>query len=144
MLGGEILFMFPQVTYNVETTISDVAESGERSLLFDYETNSFVVKNGNVRESTRVEAVKQWIELFIRVELNKYAIYSDNFGLDLSNLVGYRLPRSVQVSEIIRRLHDGIKQNCKHVIDCTDFSFSNGTFSFTAITDLGEEIKLEY
>lgn len=144
MLGGEILFMFPQINYNVETTISDTTESGERSLLFDYETNSFVVKNGNVQESTRTEAVKQWIELFIRVELNKYAIYSDNFGLDLSNLIGYRLPRSVQVSEIIRRLHDGIKQNCKHVIDCTDFSFSNGTFSFTAITDLGESIKLEF
>lgn len=144
MLGGEILFMFPQANYNVETTISDTTESGERSLLFDYETNSFVVKNGNVQESTRVEAVKQWIELFIRVELNKYAIYDDNFGLDLSNLVGYRLPRSVQVSEIIRRLHDGIINGCKHVTEVQDFSFNNGTFSFTVITDLGNEIKLSY
>lgn len=112
--------------------------------MFDYETNSFVVKNGNVQESTRTEAVKQWIELFIRVELNKYAIYDDNFGLDLSNLVGYRLPRSVQVSEIIRRLHDGIVNGCKHVTEVQDFSFNNGTFSFTAITDLGDEIKLSY
>lgn len=144
MLGGEILFMFPQLDYDVETTIMEDTESGERSLLFDYETNSFVVKNGNVQEASRVEAVKQWIELFIRVELNKYAIYSDNFGLDLSNLIGYRLPRSVQVSEIIRRLHDGVKQNCKHVKEVQDFSFNNGTFSFTAITDLGEEVRLEY
>lgn len=144
MLGGEILFMFPQVNYNVETTISDTTESGERSLLFDYETNSFVINNGNVQESTRVEAVKQWIELFIRVELNKYAIYSDNFGLDLSNLVGYRLPRSVQVSEIIRRLHDGIVNGCKHVTACEDFSFNKGTFSFTAITDLGDSVHFEY
>lgn len=139
-----MLFMFPQVNYNVETTISDTTESGERSLLFDYETNSFVVKNGNVRETTRTEAVKQWIELFIRVELNKYAIYDDNFGLDLSNLVGYRLPRSVQVSEIIRRLHDGIINGCKHVTACEDFSFNNGTFSFTAITDLGDSVRLEF
>lgn len=144
MLGGEILFMFPQLDYDVETTIMEDTESGERSLLFDYETNSFVVKNGNVQEASRVEAVKQWIELFIRVELNKYAIYSDNFGLDLSNLIGYRLPRSVQVSEIIRRLHDGIINGCKHVTACEDFSFNNGTFSFTAITDLGEEVRLEY
>ena len=136
--------MFPQISYDVETTITEDTESGERSLLFNYETNSFVVKNGNVQDASRVEAVKQWIELFIRVELNKYAIYSDNFGLDLSNLIGYRLPRSVQVSEIIRRLHDGIINGCKHVTACEDFSFNNGTFSFTAITDLGEEVRLEY
>lgn len=136
--------MFPQISYDVETTITEDTESGERSLLFNYETNSFVVKNGNVQEASRVEAVKQWIELFIRVELNKYAIYSDNFGLDLSNLIGYRLPRSVQVSEIVRRLHDGIINGCKHATACEDFSFNNGTFSFTAITDLGEEVRLEY
>ncbi len=136
--------MFPQLDYDVEQVLTDDTESGERSLLFDYETNSFVVKNGNVQETSRVEAVKQWIELFIRVELNKYAIYSDNFGLDLSNLIGYRLPRSVQVSEIIRRLHDGIINGCKHVTACEDFAFDNGKFSFTVITDLGEEVKLEY
>ena len=136
--------MFPQISYDVETTIMEDTESGERSLLFNYETNSFVVKNGNVQEASRVEAVKQWIELFIRVELNEYAIYSDNFGLDLSNLIGYRLPRSVQVSEIIGRLHDGIINGCKHVTACEDFSVNNGTFSFTAITDLGEEVRLEY
>lgn len=136
--------MFPQQNYDVEQVLTEDTESGERSLLFDYETNSFVIKNGNVQEASRIEQVKQWIELFIRVELNKYAIYSDNFGLDLSNLVGYRLPRSVQVSEIIRRLHDGIINGCKHVTACEDFSFDNGKFSFTVITDLGEEVKLEY
>lgn len=139
-----MIIIFPQLSYDVEQTISDTTESGERSLLFDYETNSFVIENGNVKEASRVEAVTQWIELFIRVELNKYAIYSDNFGLDLSNLIGYRLPRSVQVSEIIRRLHDGIVNGCKHVTECEDFSFDNGKFSFTAITDLGEEVKFEY
>lgn len=138
-----LIDIFPQVNYDVETITQDT-NTGERSILFDYKTNQFVLKNGNVQEASRVEAVKQWIELFIRVELNKYAIYSNNFGLDLSNLIGYRLPRSVQVSEIIRRLHDGIINGCKHVTACEDFSFNNGTFSFTVITDLGEEIKLEY
>lgn len=136
--------IFPQTSYDIEQVLTDDTESGERSLLFDYDTNSFVVKNGNVQEASRVEAVKQWIELFIRVELNKYAIYSDNFGLDLSNLIGYRLPRSVQLSEIIRRLNDGIINGCKHVTACEDFAFDNGKFSFTVITDLGEEVKLEY
>ena len=81
--------------------------------------------------------------MYIRVELNKYAIYSDSFGLDLSELVGYRLPRGVQVSEIIRRLNDGITAKCKHVDRCEDFNFDKGTFSFTVITDIGEEVRIE-
>lgn len=80
----------------------------------------------------------------MRTELNKYAIYSGTFGLDLSDIVGYRLPRSAQVSEIIRRLNDGITQKCKHVERCEDFNFDAGQFSFTVITDLGEEVKLEF
>lgn len=135
--------MFPQISYDVSPKLEQ-QETGERSLLFDYKTNSFVLTSGNVKEASRVQAVKQWIELFIRVELNKYAIYSNNFGLDLNNLVGYRLPRSVQVSEIIRRLHEGILNGCKHVTACEDFSFDKGHFTFTVITDLGEEVRLEF
>lgn len=138
-----MLIIFPQTSYDIETVTQDT-NTGERSILFDYKTNQFVMKNGNVKETSRVDAVKQWIELFIRVELGKYAIYSNNFGLDLSNLVGYRLPRSVQVSEIIRRLHEGIVNGCKHVTSCQDFSFNKGHFTFTVITDLGEEVRFMY
>lgn len=102
------------------------------------------MNQGNVKEPTKLEALKQWIQLFVRTELNKYAIYSDTFGLDLSDLVGYRLPRSAQVSEIIRRLNEGITQKCKHVERCEDFNFDAGKFSFTVITDLGEEVKFEF
>lgn len=102
------------------------------------------MNHGNVKEPTKLEALKQWIQLFVRTELNKYAIYSDTFGLDLSDLVGYRLPRSAQVSEIIRRLNEGITHKCKHVERCEDFNFDAGKFSFTVITDLGEEVKFEF
>lgn len=141
MLGGDIIF--PQISYDVSPKLEQ-QETGERSLLFDYKTNSFVLTSGNVKESNYTEGVTTWIELFIRVELNKYAIYDNNFGLDLSNLIGYRLPRSVQVAEIIRRLHDGILHGCKHVTEVKDFSFDKGTFNFTVITDLGDKLIFKY
>ena len=136
------MLIFPEV--HAAETLQENTNTGERSILFDYSTNSFVLTNGNVKETTRLEALTQWIQLFVSTELNKYMIYSDTFGLDLSDLVGYRLPRSAQVSEIIRRLNEGITQKCKHVEKCEDFNFDNGTFSFTVITDLGEEVKLEF
>lgn len=60
--------------------------------------------------------------------------------MDFSDIVGYRLPRSVQVSEIIRRLKRTIINGADHVQDVRDFSFDNGTFTFTIVTDFGEDV----
>lgn len=109
-----------------------------KNIKFDYDTNTFLpdVATDNVND------VKQWVELYIKVELNKYKIYDENFGMDFSDIVGYRLPRSVQVSEIIRRLKRGIINGCDNVTDVRDFKFDKGKFTFTLVTDLGEEVLL--
>lgn len=109
-----------------------------KNIKFDYDTNTFLpdVETDNVND------VKQWVELYIKVEKDKYKIYDDNFGMDFSDIVGYRLPRSVQVSEIIRRLKRGIINGCDNVTDVRDFKFDKGKFTFTLVTDLGEEVLL--
>lgn len=109
-----------------------------KSVKFDYDTNTFIVDE----PPTEVEQIKQWVELLIKVEKDKYKIYNENFGMDFSDIVGYRLPRSVQVSEIIRRLKRTIINGCDHVTDVRDFTFDKGAFTFTLITDLGEEVIL--
>lgn len=109
-----------------------------KNIKFDYETNTFLPDT----ETDNVNDVEQWVELYIKVELNKYKIYDDNFGMDFSDIVGYRLPRSVQVSEIIRRLKRGILNGCDNVTDVRDFKFDKGKFTFTLVTDLGEEVLL--
>lgn len=109
-----------------------------KSVKFNYDTNTFDVDN----LPDEVEQVKQWVELLIKVEKDKYKIYDENFGMDFSDIVGYRLPRSVQVSEIIRRLKHTILNGCDHVTDVRDFTFDKGTFTFTLVTDLGEEVIL--
>lgn len=109
-----------------------------KCIKFDYENNSFDPNN----LTDEVTELKQWVELLIRTELNKYKIYNENFGMDFSDIVGYRLPRSVQVSEIIRRIKRIILNSAFHVIDVRDFTFDKGKFTFTLITDLGEEVIL--
>lgn len=109
-----------------------------KNIKFDYDTNTFVPDE----VTDNVNDVKQWVELYIKVELNKYKIYDDNFGMDFSDIVGYRLPRSVQVSEIIRRLKRGIINGCDNVNDVKDFKFDKGKFTFTLVTDLGKEVLL--
>ena len=109
-----------------------------KCIKFDYENNSFDPNSF----TDEVTELKQWVELLIKVELNKYKIYDDNFGMDFSDIVGYRLPRSVQVSEIIRRIKRIILNSAFHVIDVRDFKFDKGKFTFTLVTDLGEEVLL--
>lgn len=105
-----------------------------KGIKFNYETNSFDPDN----LTDEVTELKQWVELLIKVEKDKYKIYDENFGMDFSDIVGYRLPRSVQVSEIIRRLKRTIINGCDHVSDVKDFTFDKGTFTFTLVTDLPE------
>lgn len=109
-----------------------------KSITFNYDTNTFIVDD----PPNEVEQIKQWVELLIKVEKDKYKIYNENFGMDFSDIVGYRLPRSVQVSEIIRRLKRTILNGCDHVTDVRDFTFNKGKFTFTIITDLGKEVLL--
>ena len=133
--------MFPIVEYAEETQGKEVGKIG-RSFTFDYKTNRFEVIEGVVSETSKIKAIEQWIELFIRVEMNKYKIYSSNFGTNLSDLLGYRLPRGYQVSEIIRRINEGIINNCPDIVKVSDWNFDNGTFTFIVTTSTGEEVVI--
>lgn len=123
-------------------TAVEQTEVVKRSFKFDYTSNTFNVVDGIVQETDRVQAVRQWIELFIRTEKDKYRIYSSNFGTDLSDLVGYRLPRGYQVSEIMRRVNNGILQGCKSVQAVRDWRFDKYGFYFTVILTTGEVIGI--
>lgn len=133
--------MFPKIEYTPPVK-QEKNNSVGRSFVFDYKTNKFIVQGGIVKETDRITAIKQWIELFIRVELDKYKIYDSNFGTDFSNLVGYRLPRSYQVSQITKQINDGILNNCPNVVSVSGWKFDKGRFEFTVTTNLGEEVVI--
>ena len=139
--------MFPtDVNFQSIVTPSEATTNSNnmigRSLKFDYETERFVVVDGRNIEPSKIDAIKQWVELYIRTEINKYLVYTENFGVDLRGLVGYRLPRGVQVAEIMRRINQGILTQCPNVVNVSDWDFSKGKFSFTITTNTGEEIVI--
>ena len=123
------------------TNTLDLTKLGQ-SLAFDYDTNTFVIVAGTNKIPTKIDSIKQWIELFIRTEKDRYKIYTDEFGCDFSDLVGWRLPRGYQASEIMRRINDGILSKCPCVASVSDWEFDKGTFSFTVTTDTGEEVRI--
>ena len=127
-----------------QTTAETATDTGDRlgkSLLFDYDKKEFVFVDGANVIPNDTDALAQWIKLFILTEINKYAIYSDSFGLSLADLRGYRLPRSYQVAEVQRRITEGILTKCPTVRSVQNWSFDAGHFSFTVKTEKGEELK---
>lgn len=141
LIRKEVIHIFRKIRVPTQDTSTNV-EDVKRSFIFDYNTNTFKVTDGIVQETDRVQATKQWIELFIRTEKDKYKIYSTNFGTDLSDLVGYRLPRGYQVSEIMRRVNDGILNGCKSVQAVRNWKFNKDGFYFTVILTDGTEVTI--
>ena len=131
-----------EVTTIDETVDTPVSGTIGRSLKFDYEKKEFVIEDGKNVEPGKIDAIKQWIELFIRTEVEKYKIYTPSFGVDLRDLIGYRLPRGYQVAEIMRRVNEGILTKCPDVVSVSDWNFDKGTFSFTVKTNTGEEVVI--
>lgn len=136
-----MIHIFRKIRVPTNDTVTKTEEVG-RSFVFDYDSNTFKITDGTVKETDRVQATKQWIELFIRTEKDKYKIYSANFGTDLSDLVGYRLSRGYQVSEIMRRVNDGILNGCKSVQAVRNWKFTKDGFYFTVIMTDGTEVVI--
>lgn len=113
-----------------------------RSIKFDYDKKEFIVDEGKLVEPSKIDSIKQWIELYIRTEIKKYAVYTDSFGIDTRGLLGYRLPRGYQVAEIMRRINEGILTKCPDVRSVSDWDFDKGTFSFKVTTNTGEEVVI--
>lgn len=141
--------MFPtdfNFTNTVQSTASKTAVQNKvgRSPHFNYKTKRFEFVDGKNIENTQILAIEQWIELFIRTEVDKFAIYSSEFGVNLNKLIGYRLPRSFVVSEIKRRITEGILNKVPCIVSVDNWRFDKGTFYFTVTTNTGEEVRLNY
>lgn len=142
--------MFPaDVDFNQLATTTKNENKGEtterqigRSFLFDFKKGQYVLIDGAVKECTATEAICQWIKLYINTEINKYRIYPKGYGVNTNGLIGYRLPRSVIVSEIKRRVTAGILKYCPMVTEVKDWQFNKGVFILTVVTTLGEELSI--
>ena len=74
------------------------------------------------------EAVPQAIYLMLSVERYAYQIYSQNYGVELSDLIGK--PKDYAMSEIKRRITEALTQDDR-IINVTGWEFEPGRKSVT-------------
>lgn len=82
----------------------------KNSLLFDFEKQKFVVADGKIQEVMSIEAIKQWITLFIKTMVNGAEIYEGTkFGNSFRKLKGYKVVGNGFIeAEIEREVREGL------------------------------------
>ncbi len=92
-----------------EKVISTGREIGKTPNI-DFSIKNIVLGNGSPKLITDVEAIRQWIVLFITTPKNTYKIYDGtNFGTSIRKLFGRkRLNNGYEEAEVEREIRDGL------------------------------------
>ncbi len=100
---------FTITTTDLQTISPDI----KISFNFDFVNKEFTVIDGKLGEINTIEAVKQWIVLFLLTDLNKVPIYKGlKFGTTLKKIIGYKsLNNGFFESELQREIEEGFLLN---------------------------------
>ena len=117
-----------------------------RKPLFDFDTGSYVIRDGKIAECTQEEAVRQWIGFLIKTAAEKFAVYAGtDFGTYIENYIGYKDVGFVS-SEIKREIEEKAAMNraIKAIENFeTEKDGSRLKVSLTVILESEEEVEVE-
>ncbi|MGL4797547.1 MAG: DUF2634 domain-containing protein [Paraclostridium sp.] len=130
--------------------VKEVSEAkGKKEILFDFKTKKVVIVDGKTKEASEVEQVKQWIQLLLLTETNKYRVYDNTgFGMtDLYNLRGHSIFNTpFGVMELEREIKEKIQKKdevkeVKNIKSSTGFNSLN--IEVTVVLKSGETLTSE-
>ena len=122
---------------------------GRKEILFDFKAKKVVIVDGKTKEASEVEQVKQWIQLLLLTETNKYRVYDNtSFGMtDLYNLRGHSIFNTpFGVMELEREIKEKIQKKdevkeVKNIKSSTGFNSLN--IEVTVVLKSGETLTSE-
>lgn len=122
---------------------------GRKEILFDFKAKKVVIVDGKTKEASEVEQVKQWIQLLLLTETNKYRVYDNTgFGMtDLYNLRGHSIFNTpFGIMELEREIKEKIQKKdevkeVKNIKSSTGFNSLN--IEVTVVLKSGETLTSE-
>lgn len=92
-----------------EKVISTSSELGKTANI-NFEQKKLTVENGTPKLITDIEAIRQWIVLFVTTPKNAYKIYDGtNFGTSIRKLFGKKiLNNGYEEAEVEREIREGL------------------------------------
>lgn len=140
--------IFPVFDESID--VKEVSETkGKKEILFDFKAKKVVIVDGKTKEASEVEQVKQWIQLLLLTETNKYKVYDNTgFGMtDLYNLRGHSIFNTpFGVMELEREIKEKIQKKdevkeVKNIKSSTGFNSLN--IEVTVVLKSGETLTSE-
>ena len=108
--------IFPSVPTITEEEIQEIEGTEQqtnigRSFIFNFLTGQFLVENGQIQETTELQALEQWIQLCLQTYTDKFNVYKDTgFGCNIEDMVGVKLDAFYE-SELTREIEEGLLKN---------------------------------
>ncbi|SKA99316.1 Protein of unknown function [Caloramator quimbayensis] len=104
--------IFPFIDVTDETIAEQTQElPTPTEYAWDFEKNDFILKDGSFVVVEGLEAIKIWIYKTLQTPRFRYAIYSDDYGHDLEDLIGSDFSKAAAESEIKRILYEALMVN---------------------------------
>lgn len=137
--------MFPAIP---STVPAQAAEDIGRVPAFDPDSSTFLIKDGALVERRGREAVRQWIDLMLRQQIDRVPIYRTDrevkIGID-HQMIGSKLPTGLQNAEVERQIRETMSY-CPAIRTVQDFSVSRRgrscRIAFTAVLYTGETLEV--
>lgn len=103
---------------------------------YDFENNCLKLKNGTTYFIYENDALTIWIYKALIAERYRHIAYSNDYGSELTNLVGANLSKDVLQSEIKRYITEALMV-CPYIKELNDFSFDDNSVFFRCKTVYG-------
>lgn len=105
--------MFPTDKVNTfdDTKVKNISSS--KSLEFDFTKKEFVIQDGKTKEIYGVNAISQWVRVFLYTVLHRYQIYDGfDFGTSINEYIGLKKSNIGLIrSEMERQISENITIN---------------------------------
>lgn len=104
--------LFPFIDIDEETIGEQTEElPTPTEYAWDFEKNDFILRDGRFVIVEGLEAIKIWIYKTLQTPRFRYAIYSDDYGQDLEDLIGSDFSKAAIESEVKRMLFEALMVN---------------------------------
>lgn len=119
-----------------------------RAPAFDSGESLFLMRDGALIERSGLEAVRQWIDLMLRQQIDRVPIYQTNadtkIGIDRS-MLGSRLPSGLIAAEVERNVRETMSY-CPAIRAVQDFKVTRRgracRVEFTAVLNDGSTLEV--
>ncbi|MER0283395.1 MULTISPECIES: DUF2634 domain-containing protein [unclassified Clostridioides] len=78
---------------------------------WDFEKDEPIVENGDFKIIEENEAIKVWVYKCIKTNKNEHEIYSNDYGTELTDLIGQKYSKGLTESEASRYIKEALLMN---------------------------------